>query len=112
MGYGRITGMRTISLLHFQITHYLGIASEHTVVDNSYFIDDLEGSPPELKDVYEHMALKLKPQARKQKGNAVVGVNYQLTPLPPKPFGPEIPQYSLTCTGNVVRVIKREKALE
>ena len=106
----------TPMLEDFQITHYLGIASEHTVIDNSYFItekeESLEGSSPELKDLYEQLALKLKPQARKQKGNAIVGVNYQLTPLPPKPLGPELPQYSLTCTGNVVRVIKREKALE
>ena len=106
----------TPMLEDFQITHYLGLASEHTVIDNSYFItekeESLEGSSPELKDLYEQLALKLKPQARKQKGNAIVGVNYQLTPLPPKPLGPELPQYSLTCIGNVVRVIKREKALE
>jgi uncharacterized protein YbjQ (UPF0145 family) len=101
----------------YKIMRYLGIATEHAVVDHSSIISDSEEEteeslPSGLKDLYDSLALKLKPLARAQKGNAIVGVNYQLTPLPPKPFGSESPQYSLTCTGNIVRVAKRENTFE
>ena len=104
-------------LENYKILRYLGIATEHAIVDHSSLISDLEEEseeslPSNLKDLYDSLALKLKPLARAQKGNAIVGVNYQLTPLPPKPFGSESPQYSLTCTGNIVRVVKRESVLE
>ena len=36
------------------------------------------------------------------KGNAIINVQFQMTPLPPPPFGEKKPQFSLTCTGNVV----------
>ena len=47
----------------------------------------------------------------KMKGNAIVSVHFQMTPLPPPPFGEKKPQFSLTCTGNVVRVMKKRDSI-
>ncbi len=111
----------------YEVIHYMGLVTEHTVIDHATLskggwegwetdIAPVE-SPKEVKGIsedhstrliYERLAEKLKPHARKMKGNAIINIQYQMTPLPPPPFGQKNPQFSLTCTGNVVRVVKRE----
>jgi len=54
-----------------------------------------------ISDIYYQMANKLKPAALKIKGNAVIGIQYQLMALPT--LSSEQKQaYRLICTGNVV----------
>ena len=113
-------------LENYEIIHYLGLTTEHTVLDHTTILSDLEdghheidsdeeheetpSEPYSLKTrlIYEKLAEKLKPHARKMRGNAIINIQFQMVPLPPPPFGQENPQFSLTCTGNVVRVVKRE----
>ncbi|MBF0366689.1 MAG: hypothetical protein HQK50_14040 [Oligoflexia bacterium] len=61
---------------------------------------------PTLDERYQTLANKLRPIAHKMKGNAVVGINYQLTPLTiNKPDRHETSNYyKITCTGSVVIV--------
>ena len=48
---------------------------------------------------------QLKAHALKSHANAVVGLNYQLTPLPSQ-YGTLTNRYRLTCTGNLVWINK------
>jgi len=81
----------TPTLENFVINRYIGIVSEHTLIPES----EVETSPWEEK--YAFLANQLKSKAIKLRGNAIVGVSYQLTPLDPT-------QFKLTCTGSVVWV--------
>jgi uncharacterized protein YbjQ (UPF0145 family) len=81
----------TPSLENFVINRYIGIVSEHTFIPES----EVETSPWEEK--YTFLANQLKSKALKLRGNAIVGVAYQLTPIDPN-------QFKLTCTGSVVWV--------
>lgn len=81
----------TPSLENFVINRYIGIVSEHTFIPES----EVETAPWEEK--YAFLANQLKNKALKLRGNAIVGVAYQLTPIDPN-------QFKLTCTGSVVWV--------
>jgi len=81
----------TPSLENFVINRYIGIVSEHTFIPES----EVETAPWEEK--YAYLANQLKNKALKLRGNAIVGVAYQLTPIDPN-------QFKLTCTGSVVWV--------
>jgi uncharacterized protein YbjQ (UPF0145 family) len=50
---------------------------------------------------YDELAQKLKAHALEHKANAVVGINYQLTPMPHESTIGNY-RYKLTCTGNLV----------
>ena len=57
--------------------------------------------------IYQHLANKLRHKAVQLKGNAIVGINYVVTPLPPTPSDHQVPtenKYKVSCTGNVVWV--------
>lgn len=84
------------SLDGHQIMRYLGVASEHKIVD-SHIVED-EASE-EIPRYYQELALRLKAHALKAHSNAVVGLNYQISPLGAH-------KYRLTCTGNLVWVNK------
>lgn len=92
----------TPSLEGYQVVRYLGVASEHKMLD-SHLVED-EGSM-EVPKYYQELAQKLKAHALKAHSNAVVGLNYQLTPLPSE-YGMSGAKYRLTCTGNLVWVNK------
>lgn len=84
----------------FQILRYLGVASEHMVLDSAVVEDE---SSSKIQFHYEELAHKLKAHAVKQNANAVIGINYHLTPLPSEfSMGPA--RYKLACTGNLVWV--------
>ena len=85
-----------------QVIRYMGVASEHKMLE-SHVVED-ENSE-EVPRHYQELAQKLKAHALKANANAVVGLNYQLTPIPSE-FGMGGHKYRLTCTGNLVWVNK------
>ncbi len=92
----------TPSLEGHQVLRYMGVASEHKIVPATMVENE---NSEELPRYYQELAQKLKAHALKASANAVVGLNYQLTPLPTE-FGNSNHKYRLTCTGNLVWVNK------
>lgn len=62
---------------------------------------------PGLRDIHEDLLKKLKEQAAQQKGNAIVGVNFHVTPLGLGAGKSEQVKYQVICSGSVVWVNKR-----
>ncbi len=121
--------LSTLSTLeNYKIHRYLDVASESVLVDELTFNDshkniqkkrtgskkkpidifDLDFASPSLAEIYKDLAQKLRLQAKELKGNAVVGINYQITPLTATLAsargGDEglTNAYRITCTGNIV----------
>lgn len=92
----------TPGLEGYQVVRYIGVASEHKMLEG-YVVEDEDSE--EIPGYYQELAMKLKAHALKAHANAVVGLNYQLTPLPSE-FGSSTAKYRLTCTGNLVWVNK------
>jgi uncharacterized protein YbjQ (UPF0145 family) len=92
----------TSNLEGHQVIRYLGVASEHKMLEG-HIVED-EGSD-EIPHHYSELAQKLKAHALKAHANAVIGLNYQLTPLPSE-YGMNSSKYRLSCTGNLVWVNK------
>ena len=92
----------TPSLDGYQILKYMGVASEHKIMDGLIVEDE---NSKEVTGFYHELAQKLKAHAMKANANAVVGLNYQLTPLP-SDFGLGTSKYRLSCTGNLVWINK------
>lgn len=90
------------TLQGYQVVRYLGVASEHKTVPAEMVEDE---SSEEIPRYYQELAQKLRAHAVKNHSNAVVGLNYQLTPIPSE-FGAGGPKYRLSCTGNLVWVNK------
>ena len=93
----------TSSLEGHQIVRYLGVASEHKMLDGREVEDE---TSTEVPMHYQELAVRLKAHALKASANAVVGLNYQLTPIPSE-YGLSSRKYRLTCTGNMVWVNKQ-----
>jgi hypothetical protein len=85
-----------------QVLKYLGVATEHKMLD-SLIVE--EESSDEIPLHYSELANKLKAHALKVNANAVIGLNYQLTPIP-SDYGASVSKYRLSCTGNLVWVNK------
>ncbi len=92
----------TPNLEGHQVIRYLGVASEHKMLDG-HIVEDEDSS--EIPRYYSELAQKLKAHALKANANAVIGLNYQLTPLPSE-YGMSGSKYRLSCTGNLVWVNK------
>ncbi len=92
----------TGSMEGFEILHYLGVASEHKFIDGETLENE---DSQEVLALYQELAQKLKAHALKAHGNAVVGLTYQLTPLPSEALQARS-KYRLSCTGNLVWVNK------
>ncbi len=92
----------TSTLEGHQIIRYLGVASEHKMLDGREVEDE---TSTEIPMHYSELATRLKAHALKASANAVVGLNYQLTPIPSE-YGLSSRKYRLTCTGNMVWVNK------
>jgi hypothetical protein len=86
----------------YQVLRYLGVASEHKFLDGHIVEDETSSETPKA---YQELAQKLKAHALKAHANAVMGLNYQLTPLPSE-FSSSSSKYRLSCTGNLVWVNK------
>lgn len=92
----------TPNLEGHQVIRYLGVASEHKMLEG-HVVEDEDSS--EIPRHYSELAQKLKAHALKANANAVIGLNYQLTPLPSE-YGMSGSKYRLSCTGNLVWVNK------
>jgi uncharacterized protein YbjQ (UPF0145 family) len=92
----------TSNLEGHQVIRYLGVASEHKMLDG-HIVEDEDSA--EIPRYYSELAQKLKAHALKANANAVIGLNYQLTPLPAE-YGMIGSKYRLSCTGNLVWVNK------
>lgn len=90
----------TPTLEGYQVVRYLGVASEHQMLDGKIVEDEISDDIPRY---YHELAQKLRAHALKARANAVVGLNYQLTPLPTE-YGHSTQKYRLSCTGNLVWV--------
>ena len=92
----------TPNLEGHQVIRYLGVASEHKMLEGHIVEDE---NSIEIPRYYSELAQKLKAHALKAHANAVIGLNYQLTPLPSE-YGMTGSKYRLSCTGNLVWVNK------
>ncbi len=90
------------TLQGYQVIRYLGVASEHRTVPSDLVEDE---SNEEVPRYYQELAQKLRAHAVKAHSNAIVGLNYQLTPIPSE-YGGSGHKYRLSCTGNLVWVNK------
>jgi uncharacterized protein YbjQ (UPF0145 family) len=84
------------------IEKYLGMATEHSFLE-SHLVEN-EASEV-IHQSYDELAQKLKAHALENKANAVLGINYQLTPMPSDQGMGQF-RYKLTCTGNLVYLFK------
>lgn len=92
----------TPTLQGYQVIRYLGVASEHKTVPAEMVEDEASEDVPRY---YQELAQKLRAHAVKAHSNAIVGLNYQLTPIPSE-YGGQGHKYRLSCTGNLVWVNK------
>ena len=92
----------TPTLQGYQVVRYLGVASEHKTVPAELVEDE---SNEDVPVYYQELAQKLRAHAIKNHSNAIVGLNYQLTPIPSE-YGGSGHKYRLSCTGNLVWVNK------
>jgi hypothetical protein len=92
----------TPNLEGHQVIRYLGVASEHKMLEG-HIVENEDSA--EIPRYYSELAQKLKAHALKANANAVIGLNYQLTPLPSE-YGTVGSKYRLSCTGNLVWVNK------
>ncbi len=101
----------------YQINRYISIITDNMVlheqdladyatepplndkIDLSSWVDESFEYSAELSHAYESLLDKLKLKAAKLKGNALVGISFQMHPL-----SASAPKYHLTCTGNLVWV--------
>ncbi|MFP5490824.1 MAG: hypothetical protein ACLGG0_04945 [Bacteriovoracia bacterium] len=81
------------------VDRYLGVASEHTFLDSQIVENETAEA---IHKSYDELALKLKGHALHNKANAILGINYQLTPMPTDMGSMGHYRYKLTCTGNLV----------
>jgi hypothetical protein len=126
----------TPTLQDHVIRKYISIVSEHKVVEESELLRHTEqkGTNPAksndfdffeknedrilenisfgLDQVYMDMANLLKEKCLKLSGNAVVGINFQLTPLFTHSDNNTLINYKITATGNVVWVVSQRNSLE
>jgi len=84
------------------IDRYLGVASEHAFLGAEVVENETAEA---IHRSYDELAQKLKAHALEHKANAVLGINYQLTPMPHESAIGNY-RYKLTCTGNLVWVHK------
>ena len=60
-----------------------------------------------LNDIYQSLVEKCKAHAINKKGNALIGINFQITPLLLDDAINVHSRYQITCSGSVVWINKR-----
>ncbi len=124
----------TPTLENYTIYRYIQVITSHTLIDQDelkrlhkakeiteetyekehQYLPSQEDSKQEghnwdkfslgLNEVYKELASELRNEAYKLEANAVIGVNYQITPLVTEE-DPNQSVYKITCTGNAVWVV-------
>ncbi|MBT7610974.1 MAG: hypothetical protein HN576_14525 [Bacteriovoracaceae bacterium] len=126
----------TPTLQNHIISKYISIISEHKTVAESELLKETESKLDKnkgsqifdffdknedrilenisfgLDEVYKEMANLLKEKCLKLNGNAVVGINFQLTPLFSSSGDKTHINYKVTATGNVVWVASHGESIE
>lgn len=109
----------TVSILeNHQVMAYLGPVHAQMVVDSDQFLEEQENNqadfesssfeamaPEQLKhNNYQELLEQIRAKAFKLRANAVIGVNFSLTPLPASAHQNSSLglQYQLSCIGNAV----------
>lgn len=59
-----------------------------------------------LEHIYSELVTNLKTQAKQSNANAIVGINFAITPVSIEDFLSTGPQYQILCTGNMVWIEK------
>ncbi|MFZ8933815.1 MAG: hypothetical protein ACO20H_11830 [Bacteriovoracaceae bacterium] len=90
-----------------ELASYDTEAHTNANIDLTELIDEEFENASGLTQVYDLLINKLKLKAAQLKGNALVGINFQMHPL----AGPT-PKYQITCTGNLVWVSPSKKGID
>ncbi len=91
----------------YRIRRYIQAVMAHSVLNREELGDIQQNWPNDekaafpLNDLFGELAEQLKSDAFKRGGNAVVGVKYQIIPLP-EVREPGQPAYKMICTGDAV----------
>lgn len=105
-----------------KIHKYLGVIAEHTIISEDILENKKDIPPPKLdnlelnisegiddklskyettiNEVYDQLLEKMKKKALKLKANAIIGINFQLTPVATTSSYQVSTNYKVTCTGN------------
>ena len=108
----------TQTLQGYEIHKYIDIITEIHIISSDIF-EQIENLADETNDddsplnntnnyIYKQLTNKLREQALKLKGNAIIGINFIINPLTIK----NEKMYEITCSGNVVQVIGMSKQRE
>ena len=95
----------TSTLEGHSIHRYIKIITCHTLIDEDELkrLHHQDETSVGMNEIYQSLASQLKDDACKLEANAVVGVNYQITPLVGEKDASS-PLYKITCSGNAVLV--------
>jgi uncharacterized protein YbjQ (UPF0145 family) len=61
-----------------------------------------------LNEIYQELSIELKNQAFKLEANAVVGINFALTPMIDSGSAKGNTTYKITCSGNAVWIVDKQ----
>lgn len=90
------------SLPDRQIIRYLGVVTEHALVDEAQLAEiKFDQEESETSEVYDALSNRLKGKVLKKGGNALLGLNYQFQPIP-EGFGTIGNKFKITCSGTAV----------
>ena len=92
----------------YRIHHYIQVVTAHSLLERKE-LENLQQNWPEegkenalpLNELCRELAEQLKNDAFKRGANAVVGINYQITPLPADREGDQL-TYKIVCAGDAV----------
>jgi len=108
----------TQTLQGYDIHKYIDIITEVHIIPSDIFeqiqilAEETKDDDPQLNNtnnyIYKQLTNKLREQALKLSGNAIIGVNFHVNPLVIE----NEKMYEITCSGNVVQVIGMSKDTE
>jgi len=96
------TEAEEVSKLSFESDFYqeLNLNKDDADIMNNYSLG--------LNEIYHELSLELKNQAFKREANAVVGINFALTPLIDTNTDKGTTRYKITCSGNAVWIVDKQ----
>ncbi len=91
------------NLQGYEIKEYIAVAAQSSLISKDDFTD-IDSSSSTENFVYQDLISKLKIQALDKKGNALIGINYTMTPTVSE--NDQEALYKITCTANIVWLLK------